>query len=277
MSSEPIDSVGTAKRIEVLFAARRLADFCEVNRVEAVDEVLQRLTVLQRGIYRLDSVFERNWSVPSGEVASAWSDINDALQSFGVSHSQKPDLTRDLRKYQAVEAKLRSGFQGIPPLPKYYYLKTCDVRLGRTILSAEMPGACDLASWNIADMVCEICDDVEDLDEDLSTYNGNRLLIGFITRGPHHTISMYTRFTGWLEARIAERSHRRMHGISTRLAVQYAHEGLQSLSSGLPRLFERALDEPHLYAESPLNLAAAARRSTRNAVSATRVGLTVGV
>jgi len=255
----------TAKRIETLFCVRHLAEFCHAIGVDHAKEAMAHLGVLQHAIYHLDWLFEQRWAVPVDLIASVWSDIYAALDFVTVLPERKQALTGDLRAYESVEAKLRAGFGNIPPLPQYYHLKTCDVRLGRTILAGEVRGSAasgvNLAAWNIADIVSEVCDDMVDLDEDLATFNGNRLLLGFVTAGPEYTLHAFSRFAKQLAASVDGQCGTGALGPSTALATQLARERLDELFVLLAEVSARVRDEPHFFIDSALNHAAPRSRA----------------
>jgi len=65
----------------------------------------------------------------------------------------------------------------------YYYYKSCDVRLIRSIIydfNCHLESKMKLEDWRYFDLITEVNDDVEDVFEDQYTINGNRFLISIL-------------------------------------------------------------------------------------------------
>ena len=173
-----------------------------MSGVRHFPEMWEKLMDLQIAIYALDRYFESSWIIQGAELDRLWGRIRKELGVLSDGGGIDEPL-RDIQCYQKVEEGLRhGGAEDLPDLPKYYYLKTCDVRLSRVLLEECAPvtrRAVRLSSWGVYDAASEVMDDVEDLYEDTENFNGNRLLLGIGLRGVEATLDGYNTFLKLLE------------------------------------------------------------------------------
>jgi len=183
-----------SKKIDQLFRTRRLAEHCEQVHVYNATTLLQKLKELQFTIYDLDKHFEYNWHLNDEAIHSCWMQILQRL--YEITHGQQnlEELVSDIRKYQRFEEAIRNPFDfSLPSVSQYYYLKTCDVRLARRLITLQKGSSLSLTaeylqSWQLFDLISEVCDDLEDIHEDILTFNGNRFLLGIGLFGAEVTI-----------------------------------------------------------------------------------------
>jgi hypothetical protein len=221
-SSDPRTPSSANRKIEQLFHDRLLALFCLHLGIERADKtILSRpLVRLQRSIYDLDSYGENSWSMDKTCLDVLWQDIVSSLGIFGIKKDRVSPFVADIRAYQEIELDMRSGI--LPSnvaIDHFYQLKTCDVRLSRQILGLYSRhhnlNTC-LRLWNLFDLASEILDDLSDISEDLTTYNGNRFLISALTRDYESTKKEYLSFLHLIERQAT------LHGSSS-LACTIQH------------------------------------------------------
>ena len=204
------DNAIISSKIELLFEGRRLFKQCEHMIPEKMDNFLSSLRDLQLSIYFLDKYFEKTWYVNPNDLKYYWSEIFLSLNKIVPQKENLEYLVRDIRAYQRLEEGIRNlkDFSFIN-LPQVYHLKTCDVRLARQLIARSANWSLRekheyLQSWELYDLVSEVCDDLDDLNEDLKTFNGNWILLNISTIGLDTTISAYQNFGYFLSTRIEE-------------------------------------------------------------------------
>ncbi len=225
-----------------------------MSGVRHFPEMWEKLMDLQIAIYALDRYFESSWIIQGAELDRLWGRIRKELGVLSDGGGIDEPL-RDIQCYQKVEEGLRhGGAEDLPDLPKYYYLKTCDVRLSRVLLEECAPvtrRAVRLSSWGVYDAASEVMDDVEDLYEDTENFNGNRLLLGIGLRGVEATLDGYNTFLKLLE-REAVRLGRPADRLSEQLPLKWALDRIARLQL----LFARWRTDPdalkQLWARSAL-------------------------
>lgn len=196
-----------AEKIDLLFKGRRLLDQCELLGTPNTDKLLTQIKNLQFDIYRLDKYFENNWILSSEEISFCWTNILRSVEKISGKKQSSETLVQDIRAYQKLEEQIRNpkGYS-IPDLFSYYHLKTCDVRLARLLIAQKSNQSLIvkdfLRAWDYYDLLSEPCDDLEDLGEDLSTFNGNRFLLGLSLAGLQRTFREYLSFRDQILARI---------------------------------------------------------------------------
>lgn len=169
------------------------------------DGLLCRLEGLQESIYRLDEYGETTWDVDYKALGELWRGLERQLSAFGLARTAGVELCQDVRKYQDVELRMRGG--ELPTrvsIATFYRLKSCDVRLARKLIESVLGLQEDAGlrgAWSLYDLVCEVCDDIEDLEEDAASFNGNRFLLALTARGRELVTSEYCRFLGTLAAK----------------------------------------------------------------------------
>ena len=198
------------QKVSDLFRSRRLdccVDACGYTQRERA-HVARLLAKLQYSVYRLDSYGESVWEVQQSRLSELWEEVYRSVQAWHESsHVYEPLLT-DLRLYQDVEIGMRNGSSPTEiEIERFYWLKTCDVRLSRGLLAATsvQPGSSDLQSmWNYFDSVAEVLDDLSDLEEDSVTYNCNRFSISCALVGVRLTKNRYLAFLRSIAGRVAK-------------------------------------------------------------------------
>lgn len=163
----------------------------------------EKLIDLQASIYYLDAHLESNWITDPKALEKCWDAIYDKLLPFRLTKAEMEDYTSNIRKYQQHELELR-----INQLPTrfdmefFYYYKSCDVKLLRTLIYRAFPTLeqmAILADWRYFDLVTEVNDDVEDLFEDTDTINGNRFLIELVTKSLKDVMSNFEEFLSYVD------------------------------------------------------------------------------
>lgn len=171
------------KKIKTLFDYRDFDHLYELGGLSNKDkEVLeQKLIRLQQDIYFLDEYLESNWELDRSELKSYWNRIHQSLSNLKVPAKLYDDYSSHIYKYQHHEEQLRQDVDMLRLSMEYFYFyKSCDVKLLRRIIYDYAPKLnkhYSLSDWRYFDLITEVNDDVDDLIEDLSTINGNRLLL----------------------------------------------------------------------------------------------------
>jgi len=165
------------EKIQELFEYRKIPYLLSFVKKKERKWLVKSLIQLQKDIYELDSYLESKWNLKTKKLDKYWSKINRTLSKLGYSPEESHKLTSHVRKYQLHETQLRE--RKMPSrLSKeyYYYYKSCDVRLTRTIIfdyTENDKYSCDITDWRFFDLITEINDDIEDIFEDQDTINGN--------------------------------------------------------------------------------------------------------
>ncbi len=202
-----------SSRIDHLFATRRLPEQIAQLRPLSPELLMEQLQALQLSIYHLDVYSEAHWQLCRRTIDEFWLGIRHSLAQLIEDGESAEPLLRDMLDYQELEIALRNGSgEPLPSLSRYYHLKTCDVRLARRLINARATAPIPSlgryqAAWELFDRVAEVSDDLEDLEEDIGSYNGNRFLLGIGSAGPAATLDEYRRFVAALveEAAVLER------------------------------------------------------------------------
>lgn len=202
---------GLRDKIEQLFEYRAFHELYRMSGASAVEigTFHHQLVELQARIYDLDAYLESTWHLKENKLAAFWKKIYQALGKLGVPEYQHSAYCSQIHKYQKHETDLR--FQLLPTRLKmeyFYFYKSCDVKLQRRLLLEHFPVLRKLfttGDWRYFDLVTEINDDATDLEEDLSTINGNRLLISFYTEGLEATQQAFEIFLNSISAKSKHR------------------------------------------------------------------------
>lgn len=192
-------------KIKDLFEYRGFPELYEISGADkkTVATLNKQLTELQAKIYYLDSYLEQNWDLSKKSLNQYWKDIHASLIGLGVKQSELMDYTNHILKYQKREIELRKNL--LPTrlsFDHFYFYKSCDVKLIRRLMSEKLPKVNVLfkaADWRYFDLVTEVNDDVTDLEEDLTTINGNRVLISIHEFGKSRTIQLFSEFLNDIE------------------------------------------------------------------------------
>lgn len=229
------EALATASRVQELFTCRRLAEHADISGIRLSPVFWLRLSQLQSTIYDLDSYFETSWAIEDTQLRRLWSGIHCELEALSVGRDVTI-LASDIKRYERVERSLRSGtLKSLPALKRYYYLKTCDVRLSRILIEQRGPSerrSERLAAWNRFDMISEVLDDLEDLDEDAADFNGNRLLLGVGESGATKTLAKYGRLLSCMGREVAL-SLTSTRSSAERIPLLWAKERTQHVRSQL--------------------------------------------
>ena len=199
------------KKIQDLFNYRGFPELYKISELDNKSSELlnNQLIDLQAKIYYLDAYLEQNWNLSEKELNKYWKEIHAALLALGVKKSELMDYTNHILKYQKHEVELRKNL--LPTrlnIEYFYFYKSCDVKLIRRLLSEKLPiinTFYSAADWRYFDLVTEVNDDVTDLEEDLTTINGNRVLISIQEFGKRKTIETFTDFLNEIEANSTKR------------------------------------------------------------------------
>ncbi|NND04771.1 MAG: hypothetical protein HKN87_00205 [Saprospiraceae bacterium] len=186
------------RKIDELFSFRCLPWMVKISNIRRKDKFLAKLKRLQLSIYQLDHSLESNWKVPKKQLKDDWKSINSDLREFGIRKKERERLCRPIRQYERHELRLRRGKTPMDlPMQYLYFYKSCDVKLMRELIyraDDELDLKLSRRDWYTFDLITEVNDDIEDVYEDIHTYNGNRLLFEIHTRGHHSARYLYHEF-----------------------------------------------------------------------------------
>ncbi len=186
-------------KIEELFIYRKLPLLLKKGNYVRGCTLYENLVELQFLIYELDNYLESSWKITKKGLKPYWKAIAVSLTKLGVPKSKHDDYLSQIRKYQKHELELREG--KLPTrykLSYYYFYKSCDVKLLRRIIYDYIPQLkkeYSLSAWRNFDLITEINDDVEDLQEDVKTINGNCFFIHLLQ---HEKEETYQHFNSYL-------------------------------------------------------------------------------
>jgi hypothetical protein len=216
-------------KISLLFQYRRLPWLIEqsINNKKRAEALMERLIYLQYKIFLYDDHLEQNAMPDERELERLWEDIRMALKDTGVSYNETEEYLEEIRIYAENELATRKG-KDLSDLPMryFYYYKSCDVRLMRRLIleKADQVVGCDLKDWKIFDWITEVNDDVEDIIEDLETFNGNRFLFRWKKVGGTSATREYMAFLDELEDELVIHEQANGHSFIT----SWAREELKS-------------------------------------------------
>lgn len=186
------------KKIQDLFAYRRLTDLFMTCGLQDGHQLITDLYELQYQIYLLDAYLESTWALEKEKLEEHWKGIHSAFKPFHLSDKRIHSLLSEIRDYERIEANCRQKrWPTEVSFKKFYTTKSCDVRLIRHLLYTihpELRTFCDEKSWVYYDLITEVNDDISDLYEDLETYNVNRFLISILRKGHPRTRESYAGF-----------------------------------------------------------------------------------
>ncbi|MBK8700309.1 MAG: hypothetical protein IPN29_12575 [Saprospiraceae bacterium] len=199
------------KKIEDLFEYRAFPELYRYSNAEAgvIHHLHQDLMALQKRIYHLDAYLETNWTLDPNELKRLWDEIYTGLIRFKIEEKEFAPYCRQIFKYQKHEVDLR--YHKLPTrldMEYFYFYKSCDVKLLRRILQEQLPSLkplFSLADWRYFDLITEINDDVCDLEEDMHTINGNRVLISLNEIGKEATLEIFGQFIADIEGKSQQR------------------------------------------------------------------------
>ena len=160
------------------------------------DLYYRQLLTLQAAIFALDYFGEENWSIDPVILRDRWAKIEAAAACFNGDAAAGLQM---IRTYQSFEMNMRRGKPvATIPIQRFYNFKPCDVYLMEDLLMkiglrerVHKPIACGSHVLNVLD---EIRDDLDDLEEDVFTFNGNRLSSMCSMYGWKETVGEYSYF-----------------------------------------------------------------------------------
>jgi len=185
-------------KIIELFEYRELPTLIKYGQVEWDDSFYEGLIQLQYDIYKLDHELETNWDVDLAVIADRWTKIHGDLRQLGVDEAKLDKYSSHIYKYQKHELEIRQ--RKLPTrlsMEYFYFYKSCDVKLLRRLIYDRNPALSSVvktSDWRLFDLVTEINDDVEDLQEDTTTINGNRFLISMMQKGIDETVATFNNY-----------------------------------------------------------------------------------
>lgn len=194
------DTDAVRKKIEELFAYRKLNELLRIGLLDKNKKFVNHLVDIQTQIYMLDSYLEGHWELDKEKLKSYWDAIKASLRSLGYEDDEYEDLLKNIRQYEKIERQCRKDkWPTEVSFKKFYSTKSCDVRLIRHLIYQAAPSLKETwkeSVWTYYDLITEINDDIADMEEDVSSYNGNRFLISILREGLKKTESRYEKFIG---------------------------------------------------------------------------------
>lgn len=170
----------------------------EGNQGKMDHDFYEDLIQLQYRIYLLDAVLEKDWNVDMDALKKSWDVINEQLLYLGVAEEDLEDYGSYLKTYEVHELNIRAGKTPQDhPIEYFYYYKSCDVKMIRRLIYDRYPQLAEKVSlndWKVFDLITEVNDDVDDVNEDTHTINGNGYLIGIIMNGKSETNDVFIDF-----------------------------------------------------------------------------------
>lgn len=186
------------KKILDLFEYRRLPILMQYGHGSVDQEFLEALIQLQWDIYNLDAVLESSWNTDMKALDDAWKQIYSSLRDLGVDEADIMEYCHEIKVYEKHELNLRDGkYPHDLDMEYFYYYKSCDVKLLRRLIYDRYPelhGVVPLEDWKVFDYITEVNDDVEDVEEDLHTINGNGYMISKLILGQEVTQQNFRMF-----------------------------------------------------------------------------------
>ncbi len=187
-----------SKKIDLLFEYRMLPWMLQLSNIKRRKAFLTRMKRLQTAIYALDHTLETTWMIAKDQLQDDWKEINRHLKNFELSKREREGYCQGLKQYQKHELRLRDGKTPLDlPMLYLYFYKSCDVKLMRNLIyhhADELEVKVSPRDWLTFDLVTELNDDIEDLFEDIHTYNGNRLVFEIAQKGPKQAKKNYEEF-----------------------------------------------------------------------------------
>ncbi len=194
------DDAEVVAKIQALFDYRKLTELMQLGKLGGNTPWNDHLRHIQYQIYQLDAYLEGHWELDREAIRKFRQGILSALGGLGYTEDQAKALIREIRRYERIERDCREDrWPTRISFRKFYTTKSCDVRLMRHLIYTAAPSLQEMwkeKAWRYYDLITEINDDVADIEEDVSTYNGNRFLISILRKGLPKTIHAYTRYIG---------------------------------------------------------------------------------
>lgn len=187
-------------RASELLRERRISDLLLMGglTVHKSGMVWKALVELQATIFALDHYGETCWEVRPDVLSRLWKSIRNKVGPFLKTESVREGLA-EIQRYQQIELNIRNGVDvNSVEIGDFYSAKCCDVKLARRI-ALSMIGDSSREEimpkpWLLFDLVSEVADDLDDIEEDMSTFNGNRLVASCRNDGVDETVKQYSAF-----------------------------------------------------------------------------------
>lgn len=187
-------------KIEELFTYRAFGELYALTgeKKTILADFHIRLKNLQASIYYLDAYLEEHWVLDENIIKEKWSLIHQCLFDLGIAYDKVDKYTSHILKYEKHERAIREGMLPSKYTLKYYYFyKSCDVKLMRRLITERFPtlkNLFNLTDWKLFDLVTEINDDATDIFEDITTINGNSILLSNLLLGKNQTEKQFITF-----------------------------------------------------------------------------------
>ena len=194
-------------KIEALFRYRGFEELYALTKEKntTISGFHILLKNLQASIYHLDAYLEENWDLDENKINEKWKPIYDCLSKMGIPSIKHETYVAHIKKYEAHEKAIRKGILPSAYTFNYFYFyKSCDVKLMRRLILERFPvlkSLFNLSDWKLFDLVTEVNDDATDLFEDLTTINGNRILLTALTQGKEVSAFEFLQYLNDLEVR----------------------------------------------------------------------------
>jgi len=229
-------------KIDTLFHYRKIPWFLVQGNI--VDAAFQnKLKRMQAVIYELDSYLESTWNIDQGELSSYWTKIYTVLSDFGLSKADQKAWLKQILKYQEHELSTRENRSPTRySLRNLYFYKSCDVKLIRRLIYHHAPILKKIVQpvdWTAFDLLTEVNDDIEDLREDMTTYNCNRFLFDIKEKGVSYVRNNYRSFM----KSILNESRKRLGNSKKSEGIKQLHEWTETIHEQTVKLLEQRLPE----------------------------------
>lgn len=183
-------------KIKALFEYRLIPELLKNCENNDQAKLMSDLQDLQMAIYELDRYLETNWRVDSEQLSNYWDGIYRVLMKMQYDLDSAKAMCSEIEVYQSHELLLRKAkWPHQLDLKKYYYYKSCDVRLMRRIILEKCPELNKqvlLEDWKFFDFITELNDDIEDVIEDQKSINGNAFLISYALEGADYSRNVFS-------------------------------------------------------------------------------------
>ncbi|HUR31887.1 MAG TPA: hypothetical protein VMZ69_10680 [Saprospiraceae bacterium] len=191
----------TIDKVKKLFVYRKLSNLLKASSLDQNKDFAADIINVQYQIYMLDGYLENQWELNKKDIGLLWDAIKLSLSGMGYDKKAISSMVEEIKDYERIEKNCRKDkWPTKVCMEDFYTTKSCDVRLIRHLIYNAHP---DLGNqwkeraWRFYDIITEIHDDIEDVQEDVKTFNGNRFLISILRKGLEKT---YKEYNGYLNA-----------------------------------------------------------------------------
>ena len=188
----------TIDKVKKLFVYRKLSNLLKASGLDQNKEFSADIINVQYQIYMLDGYLESQWELNKKDIKVLWEAIYLSLEEMGYGKKEISSMVEEIREYERIERNCRKDkWPTKVCMEDFYTTKSCDVRLIRHLIYKAHPELINLwkeKAWRFYDIITEIHDDVEDLHEDVNTFNGNRFLISILRKGIEKTYKEYSSY-----------------------------------------------------------------------------------